>query len=502
MNAVSRISMEMILRVLVGLVGLLFLALGIGFMAFPDVFAAAFSVKLAHALGVGGIRGDFGALFLGMSFFCFIGATSTARWLVVPITFLLVIIAGRLIDIGLDGFSLPGSRFLLVELILFAILIVALVVLSLRRDTNQKRFDVSELLNLKTLIAAAVVVAIIGGLIVVRKEIGLALMEPIAAKAMKADIMAELPDGLHVGLCGSGSPLADPQRACACTAVIAGRSFYVIDTGPGSERKMELMQLSPGKVTAALLTHFHSDHIGDLGELMLKRWIAGSSTSPLEVFGPTGVESVVKGFNLAYSLDSEYRIADHGPQTVPPSGAGGLAKTFQFPPGKNESIIIDSDGVRVTAFKVNHAPVEPAVGYRFDYKNRSVVISGDTAPCQEMVQQAKGVDLLVHEALQPTMVRVLESAAEKINRQNVARIMRDIPRYHTSPEDAARIAKEAGVQHLLLTHIVPPLPISMLRPAFLGEAGKIYNGPITIGEDGMLFTLPAGSKEILMRLLL
>ena len=500
MSSISPISAtEIVSRILVGLVGLFFVALGIGFMAFPDILAVVFAVVPAYSSGVSGIRSDFGGLFLGMSFFCLIGAMSAARWLAVPIIFLSVIILARLIDIGLDGFSSAGSKFLLVELILVVTLMVAL---ALKRRSNEKSFRVSELLNLKTVIVAAAVAAIVGGLFLFQKNIGYGLVERIAAKSMNVDLIADLQDGLHVGLCGSGAPFADPRRACACVAVIAGRSFYVIDTGPSSERKMELMRLNPGKVTAVLLTHFHSDHVGDLGELMLKRWAGGSNKSPLEVFGPDGVETVVQGFNLAYSLDSKYRILHHGPETVPPSGAGGLAKPFHFPAGKNECVIIDADGVRITAFQVDHAPVEPAVGYRFDYKDRSVVISGDTAPCQSMIHQAKGTDLLVHEALQPAMVRILEDLARKNGHQNTARIMRDIQRYHTSPEDAARIAKEAGVRHLLLTHIVPPLPVSMLKTVFLGDAQKISNVPITIAEDGMLLTLPAGNKKILRRSLL
>lgn len=504
MIATSRMSpTETVFRLLVGLTGLFFLVLGIGFMAFPDIFAAVFSVEPAYGLGVNGIRSDFGGLFLGIGFFCLLGATTgRCRWLAVPIIFLLLIIAGRLIGIGLDGPSSPGLKSLLVEVILLVILAVSTMVLALKAGSNEKGLKVSELLNLKTLVGAAVVAAILGGLFLSQKKIGLALVERIGAKSMNADVIADLPDGLHVGLCGSGAPFADPRRACACVAVIAGRSFYVVDTGPSSERKMELMRLNPGQVRAVLLTHFHSDHIGDLGELMLKRWAGGSNKSALEVFGPAGVETVVKGFNLAYSLDSEYRILHHGPETMPPTGAGGLARPFHFSPGKNEAVIIDTDGVRITAFEVDHAPVKPAVGYRFDYKDRSVVISGDTAPCQSLLHQARGADLLVHEALQPAMVSILQDLGQKIGRHNVARIMGDIMRYHTSPEDAAKIAKEAGVRHLLLTHILPPLPVSILKAAFLGDARKFYHGPITIGEDGLLLSLPAGEKKILKRSLL
>jgi ribonuclease Z len=246
-----------------------------------------------------------------------------------------------------------------------------------------------------------------------------------------------------------------------------------------------------------LLTHFHSDHIGDLGELMLKRWAGGSKKMPLEVFGPTGVDTVVRGFDQAYALDDEYRIKHHGPEIIPPSGAGGQAKPFDFPAGKEEAIIIDEDGLKVTAFLVDHGPVKPAVGYRFDYKGRSVVISGDTSPSRNLSRQAGNADLLVHEALQRTMVRTLQKVSQKNGRINTAKVMGDIQNYHTSPEEAAKIAKEAGVRHLLLTHLIPPLPVSDLKAAFLGDAKKFYHGPITIGEDGMIFSMPTGSKKIL-----
>jgi ribonuclease Z len=165
-------------------------------------------------------------------------------------------------------------------------------------------------------------------------------------------------------------------------------------------------------------------------------------------------------------------------------------------------VILDADGVRITAFQVDHAPVKPAVGYRFDYKGRSVVISGDTIPNPSLREQARGADLLVQEALQPAMVGILQEQAQRTSRRNTARILGDIIQYHTSPEDAAKIAKEAGVGHLLLTHIVPPLPVSNLKAAFLGDAGRFYQGPITIGEDGLLLSLPAGGKQILIRSLL
>lgn len=129
-------------------------------------------------------------------------------------------------------------------------------------------------------------------------------------------------DGLYAGLAGTGAPFSDINRVGPCIVVEAGNNLYIIDAGPGSARNIGLMGFNIGKVEAILLTHFHSDHIADLGEMMLQRWAAGSNTKPVDVIGPEGVETVVAGFNNAYSLDAVYRVAFHGAATVPPSGAG------------------------------------------------------------------------------------------------------------------------------------------------------------------------------------
>jgi ribonuclease Z len=492
-----------IFRSLAGLIGLLFLFLGLGFMTLPDILAAGFSVQPITIQGLNAIRGDLGGLFLGMSFFCFLGvATKRWSWFIVPLIFILLIMVGRFISLSQDGPSVTGIRSLILEAILLVTLSASTLVLSWKAGTTEDRIRITEILNLKFLIGAAIVAAVLAGLVLSQKKIGHGLIKGLATERLRIGVVSGLPDGLHVALCGSGSPLPDPRRASACTAVIAGKSLYLVDIGPGSERKLELMQLNPGEVKALLLTHFHSDHIGDLGELMLKRWSGGSMKQPLDVYGPEGVETVVKGLNLAYSLDGAYRISHHGPEIVPPGGAGGLARPFRFSPGKEETVIIDRDGLRVTAFAVDHAPVKPAVGYRFGYKGRSVVISGDTVSAQSLVEKAQGADLLVHEALQPAMINILKEVAQNIGRGNLAKIMGDILQYHASPEDAARIAEKAGVRHLLLTHIIPPLPASDLKAAFLGDSKKYYHGPITVGEDGMLFSLPAETQKILMRWLL
>jgi len=291
--------------------------------------------------------------------------------------------------------------------------------------------------------------------------------------------------------------MPDINRAGPCIAVLAGEHFFIVDAGEGSARNVLLMNLPIRNAEAILLTHFHSDHIADLGEMELQRWAGGSNKTPIPVIGPTGVEGVVEGFNLAYQLDAGYRVAHHGPETMPPNGAGGIAEPFELSTEPNASVVVfDKDDVKITAFKVDHRPVVPAVGYRFDYKGRSVVISGDTVYSESLLGHAKGADVLLHEALSAVMVQLMNDASDLAASPSLRKVTHDIPSYHSTPEDAAKIAAAAGVKYLIYYHIIPPLPSPILKNLFLGNARNYYKGSITLGEDGMMIFLPADSRQI------
>lgn len=333
-------------------------------------------------------------------------------------------------------------------------------------------------------------------LYVYRGPSSLQFMQRVADQRLSEQPLADLPDGLHVGLCGAGSPFPDEQRGAPCTLVIAGQQVFVIDAGTTAVANINRMHFSPGQIDALFLTHFHSDHIGGLGELMLQRWGTAARTEPLPIFGPIGVKAVVDGFMQAYGQDKVYRVTHHGPAVIPPSGFGGTAHSFAPVGPEQRVVLIDQPDLQVVAFNVNHSPVEPAVGYRIRYKDRTVVISGDTLPTPAMQREAQGVDLLVHEALSPVLTAVLEQSAAKVGRTNLEHVFHDIPNYHTTPEQAAQIAQDAGVGMLLLNHIVPALPLPGMETVFLGTAPTIFNGPLRVGTDGDFVSLPAGSKAI------
>ena len=343
-------------------------------------------------------------------------------------------------------------------------------------------------------LAAVALLAAVGYLF--RADISLRVLQGVADRRLAASPLEGLEDGLHVGLCGAGSPLPDNRRSGPCTVFIAGKRMFLVDAGSGAARNLARMGFNAGDIEALFLTHFHSDHIDGLGEVMLQRWGGAAHRDRLPVYGPTGVEGVVAGFMQAYTPDKIYRIAHHGENVVPPGGFGGEPHSFEIADPGGRVVLVDEPDLQIVAFAVNHAPVHPAVGYRIRYKDRTAVLSGDTSRCPAVEREAKGVDLLVHEALSVPLVRALEHSAEKAGRDNLARIFDDIPGYHTTPEQAAEIARDAGVGFLLLNHIVPALPIPGSEAAFLGKAGKIYGGKMRIGVDGDFVSLPSGSKVI------
>ncbi len=349
----------------------------------------------------------------------------------------------------------------------------------------------------KTLIGLVGLVIILGGSFAL---FGGAIVERVMPRVMEqrmlADRVADLPDGLHVFVCGAGSPMPNPNAGGPCLTVIAGENVYVVDAGSGGVRTMALNGINPGSINAVLLTHFHSDHIDGLGEMQLLRWAQGGWDTRLPIHGPKGVELIARGLNISYAQDFSYRVAHHGKDVMPPSGAGVVAKPFTVPQNGEAVSVLEDGDLKVIAFSVLHAPVEPAVGYLFTYKDRSVLISGDTSKSDNLELFAKDVDLMMHEGLAPNLVNVMKQAAANAGQPRAAKIFHDILDYHASPKEAAESAAAAGADMLGFYHIVPPLLLGPMEDLFLEGVADAYDGPVIISEDGMFYHLPAGSDEI------
>ena len=333
------------------------------------------------------------------------------------------------------------------------------------------------------------------GLYLARAPISMAIAKRMAAQRLASDPLKNLPDGLHVAICGAGSPMPDDQRGGPCTLVMAGQQMFVFDTGNTSARNINKMGFNAGLIDGIFITHFHSDHIDGLGELMLQRWVSKPNSTPVPVFGPAGIDTVVNGFLQAYSLDRGYRVAHHGDKVLPNQGFGAVATPFALQDDK-ATVIFENADTRITAFSVSHAPIHPAVGYHIRYKDRSLVISGDTTPSAHVQREAQGADLLIHEAMSTELMQLIQEGAHDAKRDKLEQLMKDILNYHSTPQEAAEIASKAQVKFLLLNHVAPPLPLPGLVDVFLKGTADIFKGQIQVAKDGDVVSLPAGQTAI------
>lgn len=288
-----------------------------------------------------------------------------------------------------------------------------------------------------------------------------------APASKSADASPARSADLQVVLLGTGFPRPYPDRAGPSTLVIANGKYFVVDAGRGVMMRLASLGqpvrrapnlVMPGmpRVEAVLLTHLHPDHTSGLPDLFIS---AQREPAPLELFGPEGLQDLVEGMLRFYAF--EIRLA-HQLQYAPDA-------RYTFNPHKvNEGVIYEKGGVRIIAFAVDHRPVEPAFGYRFEVADKAVVISGDTGLTPNLVKYAKGADILVHEVYEPGFFDPKSYLA----------------RYHTDAEQVGKVASEASVRQLVLTHIVPPEHSEHIREL----AAKSYKGPITVGKDLMRFS--------------
>ena len=282
-------------------------------------------------------------------------------------------------------------------------------------------------------------------------------------------------DNFRVTLLGTGDPIPRLDRFGPATLVEVAGQYLLFDVGRGATQRLVQLGVPLRDLDAVFLTHFHHDHLVGLPDLWMTGWIPppfGRRSVPFEVWGPTGTASLLSNLEEAFEANTNIRIPD---ELLVPAGIEMDAHEFD-----EDGVVYEQDGVKVTAFAVDHGDlIKPAYGYRIDYKDRAVVISGDTRYDENLIKASEGADLIIHEVALASK-ELLESSEQ----------FRRIVAHHTTPEEAGTVFAKVGPQLAVYTHLVmlsgetiPEAPLSSL----ITRTRTTYDGPLVIGEDLMTF---------------
>lgn len=281
---------------------------------------------------------------------------------------------------------------------------------------------------------------------------------------------------IKVTLLGTGAPAPVMNRFGPSILVEAGEQKLIFDVGRGALQRLTQVKVKQKDVLGVFLTHLHSDHVVGFPDFWLTGWVNGRRDTPLKVWGPKGTMKMMSYLEQAFDFDIKIRLYD---DRSSPDGIIVDAKDII------EGVVYEKHGLKVTAFEVDHGVIKPAFGYRIDYAGRSVVLSGDTRPSENLIRYAKGVDLLIHEIVSPEALKRAEYPEERI---------KSIQSHHTKPGEAGEVLNKTTPKMAVFSHIVPP---SATEEDLLLSVRKIYSGPVELGED--LMVVEVGQKVEITR---
>jgi ribonuclease Z len=278
-------------------------------------------------------------------------------------------------------------------------------------------------------------------------------------------------DSLTVILLGTGGgPPVNLEQFGASILVQAGSERFLFDCGRGATMRLTQAGVPIGTISRLFLTHLHSDHVIQIPDLLLTGWAAGRRTIPFEVWGPAGTRDMMDHIQQAFAFDIHMRRDVD--EKFPADGIQVVSHDI------TDGVVFSEHGVQVTAFLVDHGPVQPAFGYRVDFGGRSVALSGDTRVSENLIRSVQGVDVLIHEGIDPDAIR------NRANPPSPAAVDAIIA-HHTTAEQAGEV----------FSRVKPRLAVFSHAPnseRMISLARKTYAGPLIGPED--LLTIVIGEK--------
>ena len=305
-----------------------------------------------------------------------------------------------------------------------------------------------------------------------------------AAKTAAEQAQAALKDakGTKLVLLGTGAGPGGqgPERGRKMTShvMLSNGAAYVLDCGVSVIDQYGRTGIPFSALRSIFITHHHADHNIEYGPLLVIGWINGMHLD-VRAFGPPPLKQMTEDFLRAYKTTVDFWAEDLKMTPL---------VTIDVKEVSVAGSVMQDDNVKVSAIIVEHPPVKPALAYRFDFKDRSIAFSGDTAPLAAVATMAKGADVLVHETMYvPALEKAIKDRIAKGWPVTFEAVMAHAKADHTPSEDVGRIAQEAGVKTLVLSHLIPTIDsISISDDTWREPVAKYFKGEIIVGQDLMV----------------
>ena len=296
-----------------------------------------------------------------------------------------------------------------------------------------------------------------------------ALAATVALAPLRAQVPAKPKTRLVLLGTGGGPRIVAPGRSKSASLIVANGVPYVVDCGEGVAHQLVRAGVALNTLRYVFITHHHSDHNLDYGNLIYDGWAAGLR-APVDAYGPPPIKAMTEAYFQLNRFDIETRIGDEGRPDL-----RKLVTAHEF---AEPGLVMQNADVKVSATRVRHPPIVHAYAYRFDAPDRSIVISGDTTYSPELIALARGADVLVSEVMH---LAGLENLLKKV--PNAATLREHLLASHIVTGDLGKLAAAAGVKTLVLSHLVPPDDASITDDMWMAGVRKHYGGPIIVGRD-------------------
>ena len=288
-----------------------------------------------------------------------------------------------------------------------------------------------------------------------------------------------------------GGPRATRARSQPANAIVVNGQPYLVDAGNGVARQLALAGISPFRIRQIFLTHHHDDHNADVGTFMGLVWSLGIPR-PVTVFGPSGTGEIIAGFQRSFAVNERIRRADFpgfykiAPQQFFLFSEIGAAPTAR-PVYKDQNVQVDAiENCHYQGGTKSEYGAAESYAYRFKTADKTIVISGDTGPCEALVEFAQGADILVHEVIRLDLLTAGLTASGQFSKEGIENMRRHMEKDHTTPDDVGRLAAKAGVRMVVLTHLIPGDP-SDPDIAYSAGVSRRFTGKVVVASDLMQF---------------